>query len=199
LQKPGGDEMTQIQPSTQPNRPYKRLYTLEEFFAMGEAGLFKNQRVELINGKVIVLPPQGKLHSQAVRRLNEYLVLNFQEKAFVSTQCPLILDGVGKIYVEPDLALLRLPKEQYDTKLVEPSDVHLVIEISDSTLTDDQTEKLELYAKNGVQEYWILNFVAKKLEIHRKPNANTYLENLELIEGQIVTPLAFPDDLLEWW
>jgi Uma2 family endonuclease len=199
LPKLGGDEMTQIQPSTQPNRPYKRLYTLEEFFAMGEAGLFKNQRVELMNGEVIVLPPQGKLHSQAVRRLNEYLVLHFHEKAFVSTQCPLILDGIGKIYVEPDLALLRLPKEQYDTKLVEPSDVHMVIEISDSTLLDDQTEKLELYAKNGVPEYWILNVVAKKLEVHRKPNLNTYLENLELNEGQTVTLLEFPDAQIRWW
>ncbi len=166
---------------------------------MGEAGLFKNQRVELMNGDVIVLPPQGKLHSQAVRRLNEYLVLNFYAKAFVSTQCPLILDGVGKIYVEPDLALLRLPKEQYDIKLVEPSDVHLVIEISDSTLTYDQTEKLELYAKNGVPEYWILNVAAKKLEIYRKPNANTYLEKLELSEGQTVTPLEFPDVQIRWW
>jgi Uma2 family endonuclease len=183
----------------EPIKPYKRLYTLEEFFAMSEAGIFKNQRVNLIDGEVIILPPQGKGHSQAVRRLNEHLVLLFHTSAFVSTQCPLILDGIGKLYLEPDLALLKLPKEQYDDKYVEPSDTLLLIEISDSTLEDDQTTKLERYARNGIKDYWIVNLPNQKLEVYRNPENGKYKTALEFKVGQIVAPLEFPQHEIRWW
>ena len=185
--------------TTNPPKPFKRLYSLEEFFTMGEAGLFKDQRVELIDGEVIVLPPQGKAHSQAVRRLTERLVLQFHGRAFVSTQCPLILDGVGKLYLEPDLALLHLPQERYDEKVVEPADVQLIIEISDSTLSDDRTDKLKRYADNGVLEYWIFNVGSAKLEVYREPEGGRYTTQLEFDAGQRVAPLEFPDAEIRWW
>jgi Uma2 family endonuclease len=185
--------------TTNPPKPFKRLYSLEEFFKMGELGLFKDQRVALIDGEVIVLPPRGKAHSQAVRRLTERLVLQFHARAFVSTQCPLILDGVSKIYLEPDLALLRLPQERYDDKFVEPADVQLVIEISDSTLSDDRTDKLKRYANNGILEYWILNVASNRLEVNREPEAGRYKTQLEFEAGQTVAPLEFPDAEIRWW
>ena len=40
---------------------------------MGELGLFKDQRVELIDGEVIVLPPQGFKHSGEIALLSECL------------------------------------------------------------------------------------------------------------------------------
>jgi Uma2 family endonuclease len=184
---------------TPTEHPAKRLYTLEEFFAMGEAGLFNGQRVELIDGEVIVLPSQGKAHSQAVRRLTERLVLQLHTKAFVSTHCPLILDGVGKIYVEPDLALLELPQERYDEKMVEPSDTLLVIEVSDSTLKEDRQEKLKIYARNGIREYWIFNVEAKQLEVYRAPEGQTLRLETTLDAGQPLAPLEFPDVEIRWW
>ena len=183
----------------EPIKPYKRLYSLEEFFAMSEAGIFKNQRVELIDGEVIILPPQGKGHSQTVRRLNERLVLQFHTVAFVSTQCPLILDGIGKIYLEPDVSLLRLPQEQYDDKFVEPADTILLIEVSDSTLEDDQTTKLLRYAKNAIQEYWIVNLPSQKLEVYRDPQNGKFETMLEFSVGQMVAPLEFPTIEIRWW
>ena len=185
--------------TTNPPRPFKRLYSLEEFFKMGELGLFKDQRVELIDGEVIVLPPQGKAHSQAVRRLTERLVLKFHGRAFVPTQCPLILDGVGRVYLEPNLALLRLPQERYDDKFVEPADVQLIIEISDSTLNDDRTDKLKRYANNGVLEHWIFNVGSNRLEVNREPEAGRYKTQLEFEAGQEVAPLEFPDAEIRWW
>ena len=185
--------------TTNPPRPFKRLYSLEEFFKMGELGLFKDQRVELIDGEVIVLPLQGKAHSQAARRLTERLVLQFHGRAFVSTQCSLILDGVGRVYLEPNLALLRLPQERYDDKFVEPADVQLIIEISDSTLNDDRTDKLKRYADNGVLEYWIFNVGSNRLEVNREPEAGRYKTQLEFKAGQAVAPLEFPDAEIRWW
>lgn len=184
--------------TTNPPRPFKRLYSLEEFFKMGELGLFKDQRVELIDGEVIVLPPQGKAHSQAVRRLTERLVLQFHGRAFVSTQCPLI-PSVGKVYLEPDLALLRTPQERCDDKFVEPADVQLIIEISDSTLNDDRTDKLKRYANNGVLEHWIFNVGSNRLEVNREPEAGRYKTQLEFEAGQAVAPLEFPDAEIRWW
>ena len=185
--------------TTNPPRPFKRLYSLEEFFKMGELGLFKDQRVELIDGEVIVLPPQGKAHSQAVRRLTERLVLKFYGRAFVSTQCPLILDGVGVVLTVYLGMMLSGSPVSYDDKFVELADVQLVIEISDSTLSDDRTDKLKRYANNGILEYWIFNVGSNRLEVNREPEASRYKTQLEFEAGQAVAPLEFPDAEIRWW
>ena len=185
--------------TTNPPKPFKRLYSLEEFFKMGELGLFKDQRVELIDGEVIVLPPQGYKHSGEIALLNERLRDALVARAVVWVQSPLILDSVGKAYVEPDISLLRPPSEQYRQRFVTPADVVLVIEVSVSTLETDRLEKLELYAKNGIPEYWIVNVEMRQLEVYREPEGKIYRVKLTLREDQSIAPLEFPDAEIRWW
>ena len=166
---------------------------------MGELGLFDDQRVELIDGEVIVLPPQGFKHSGEIALLNERLRDALAARAVIWVQSPLILDGVGKVYVEPDISLLRPPSEQYRQRFVTPEDVLLAIEVSVSTLDTDRKEKLELYAKNGIPEYWIVNTEARQLEVYREPAGKIYRVKLTLSEDQVVAPLEFPDTEIRWW
>ena len=185
--------------TTNPLKPFKRLYSLEEFFKMGEAGLFKDQRVELIDGEVIVLPPQGFKHSGEIALLNERLRDSLAARAVTWVQSPLILESVSKAYVEPDISLLRPPVEQYRQRFVTPADVLLVIEVSVSTLETDRTEKLELYAKNGIPEFWIVNLESRQLEVYREPEGKIYRVKLTLSEDHAVAPLEFPDAEIRWW
>ena len=166
---------------------------------MGEAGLFKDQRVELIDGEVIVLPPQGYKHSGEIALLNERLRDALAARAVVWVKSPLILDSVGKAYVEPDISLLRPPSEQYRQRFVTPADVVLVIEVSVSTLETDRQEKLEPYAKNGIPEYWIVNVEMRQLEVYREPEGKIYRVKLTLREDQSIAPLEFPDAEIRWW
>lgn len=177
----------------------RRRFSYAEFEQMSDLGLFADEHVELLNGEITVKGMQGVRHAQRIRDLNETVVLVMQNLAFVSTQCPMVLPVPPPDFVEPDIALLRLPKDQYAERSVNSADALLVIEVSDSTLERDRTAKLEAYARNGIQEYWILNVAENELEVHREPDGKTYISRRILKPGQSVSPLAFDDVQIEWW
>ncbi len=183
--------MTQL---LEPPKEGKLEFALSDFEWLSEQGFFGNQHVELLNGEIFVKGQQGFRHAQAIRGLNEQFVLGLQ--AYASSQCPMVLINPPPDFVEPDLALLHLPKEQYGQRDVNSTDAYLVIEISDSTL---KAEKLEAYARNLVPEYWIYNLNANWLEVYRSPNGKTYAEVQKYSVGQMVAPLEFPDCAVQWW
>ena len=52
-------------------RPQPRLFTVEEYHRMGEAGILgEDDRVELINGEIVRMNPIGSPHAGCVNRLN---------------------------------------------------------------------------------------------------------------------------------
>ncbi len=188
--------MTQV---LEPPKEGKLKFALSDFEWLSEQGFFNDWHVELLNGEIFVKGQQGFRHAQAVRALNEQFVLGLQTKAYTSSQCPMVLHNPPPDFVEPDLALLHLPKEQYGARDVNNTDAYLVIEVSDSTLGRDQTEKLEAYATNGIPEYWIYNLNAGWLEVYRAPNGKSYADVQKYGVGQMVAPLEFPDFLVQWW
>ena len=177
--------------------PYK--FTLEEFEEMSDAGKFGDTRVELLNGEITVKGMQKPPHAQAVRTLNKQLEKLLGDVAIVSPQLPMVLLAPPTDFVEPDLALLRLPAEQYAKRNAESRDAILVIEISDTTLVRDQGIKLEAYARNTIPEVWILNLNKNLLEVYREPFDTEYASKRTYKVGEKVAPLEFPDVLLEWW
>ncbi|UFP94339.1 Uma2 family endonuclease [Gloeobacter morelensis MG652769] len=47
-----------------------RLFTVDEYYRMGKAGISRpDERVELIDGMVVNMPPQGPMHAATVRRI----------------------------------------------------------------------------------------------------------------------------------
>jgi Uma2 family endonuclease len=72
------------------------------------------------------------------------------------------------------MTLLRWRDDHYATKLPDPEDVILLVEVSDSTLKFDRGGKLQLYAEAGIQEYWIVNLVDRAVEVYRDPHEGTY-------------------------
>ena len=79
-----------------------------------------------------------------------------------------------------------------------PANAILVLEVSPSTLTFDQTEKSVAYARSGIADYWILNLRARQLEVRRDPGPmnsgeHGYRSLQILLEDGEVSPLAAPD------
>lgn len=153
--------------------PYK--FSLEAFNKMNELGFFDDVRVELLDGEIFVMTKQGFRHAESIRNFAELLVMNVATKAYISPQLPVILLAPPPDYVEPDLALLKLPKEQYRSRDVTSDDVLFAIEISDSTLVRDQGKKLAAYARNRIPHVWIHNLITDKLETYRNPDGQEYL------------------------
>jgi Uma2 family endonuclease len=84
-----------------------------------------------------------------------------------------------------------------------PEDVLLLIEISKSTYQTDRDDKLPMYAEHAIAEVWILNLLNRTLEVYLNPRqvSSGWVYDAPLVfkSGVAVAPLAFPNDLFEWW
>ena len=153
----------------------RRPFTVAEYHRMGEAGILSEaDRVELIEGELVAMSPVGSRHVGTVHALNQLLVDAVRGRGLVSVQSPIRLDDRSE--PEPDVAVLRPRADYYRTALPRPPDVLLVIEVSDSTLAYDRTVKAPLYAVHGLPEYWIVDLVGQKVEVHRKPEGGLYTD-----------------------
>ncbi len=174
-------------------------FTLDQFLQMAELGFFENRHVELIRGEIFVMPPAGPKHAALIRLLTKRLVRQLENRASVSPQCPVVVNRDHNDYLEPDMALLHHDENEYADRDVTPKDVHLAIEISDSTIRYDRLTKTVLYAEYGIPEVWIINVKRNELEVYREPSADGYRSKASFDAGQAVAPAAFPETLIDWW
>jgi Uma2 family endonuclease len=172
-----------------------RPISVAEYHRMGETGILgPDERVQLVNGRIIEMPPIGPRHASHVGRLRRLLAARFEDRATVREQQPLTLDSRSE--PEPDVVIARSSPEDYESAHPTAADALLVIEVSDSTLPTDRGEKLAAYAKSGVPEYWIVNLVDGVLERYADPDGVTYREQRVARSGERVAPRAFPNDAI---
>jgi Uma2 family endonuclease len=105
-------------------------------------------------------------------------------------QSTLLLKTVRTNEPEPDLVVLAKPSREFRDANPRPTDLRLVVEISDSTLGFDLTTKAELYARAGIVEYWVVDVAARRLIVHRGPREGLYGSVTAYSEEECVTPLA---------
>lgn len=166
-------------------------FSVEEYHRLGEVGIFhEDDRVELLNGNIIVMAPIGVRHLKAVRRLNNRLKSRLGDRCLVDAQNPVMIDGQSE--PQPDILLLRPEADTRDSAPI-PEDVYLLIEVADTSLQYDQTDKREAYARCGIEEYWVLNLTRNELLVWREPVAGVYRTALRFGQEATVAPLAFPD------
>ena len=152
--------------------PRYRL-TRRDYHRMAEAGILReDDRVELLEGQLITMPQISPPHALGVDALNELLVLSATGKAVVRVQNPVVLDDFSE--PRPDFALLRRPWDGYPHDHPPPADIYLLVEVSDSSLGFDRGPKLELYARAGIREFWVVDLTTNRVLVHRNPNDGRY-------------------------
>ena len=170
----------------------RKLFTIDDLDRMEEAGiLLPEERVELINGELIVVRPPGPRHGAAVDGANEAFVRLAGDKAIVRVQGCVILHQMAAPL--PDIALLVSRSDRYASKNPGPEDILLIVEVSDSTLDYDSTVKRQLYAITGVREYWIADLRNNRLMVYSEPKGDVYGTVKELHRGDSVAPALLPD------
>lgn len=153
--------------------PKVRLFTVEEYYRMGEAGIFEaDGQVELFKGRIYELSPKDPLHSAAVGTAAEYLTKHVGKKVIVRTQEPIRFDEHSE--PEPDVALVKLRRDRYSKAHPTPEDCLLLLEVSLTTLKHDRVNKGRAYSAAGIEEYLILNLRTRELEDYRDPSAEGY-------------------------
>ena len=165
-------------------------WSLDDYHQMIESGLLAERSLELINGEIIEVSPEGVAHSFYCRGTAKYLRSILGNRAEVSEAHPITLPNDSE--PEPDIAIVRTPDTLYQTRHPFPEDIFWLIEIANSTLAKDLGVKRDLYAQAGIPEYWVMNLQTSELVVFRDLIDNKYRSEIFLNDGNI-SPLAFPD------
>ena len=128
--------------------------------------LTESDRVQLVNGSIIEMPPIGPEHSTSTSLAEAALLANLPNGWILRIQDPITLP-TGE--PEPDLVVARGAIRDYSKRHPGAQDVGLLVEVADATLNFDRLEKEAEYAAAGVAEYWIINLVDRQVEVHRHP------------------------------
>ncbi len=173
----------------------KTLYkwSVAEYHQMIDMGLLEGKTVELLEGEIIEMSPEGPLHTSINYSVAEYLRELLQGKAVIREAHPVTLDNSEP---EPDIAIVIPPYTNYLTRHPDPLDIYWLIEISDRTLKKDLETKTITYARNNILEYWVIDLPHQKLWTFREPENSQYQNFAEYTTGTI-TSLAFPSLDLE--
>lgn len=173
----------------------KRLFTVDEYYRMAEAGILgKDDRVELIAGEIVKMSPIGSPHASCVKRLNRLFSVRLGDRVILSVQDPVRLSE--RTEPQPDIALLIPRADFYFQRHPQAEEVLLIIEVSDTTIEYDREVKIPLYAAAGIVEVWIVSLAEELIEIYRQPLVNGYAEVQQFRRGENVSPLSFSDVVL---
>ena len=172
----------------------RKLWTRDQCEQLERAGLLDQQRLELVDGELINKMGKNRPHVNAMAMMVKWLS-QFFDLELVNQEASIDVAPEDNPTNEPqpDLVVLKKPTYLISTANPRPEDVHLVIEISDTSLYFDLTKKAALYARAGILEYWVLDVSAHKLFVHRDPQAGKYQSITEYAEQESVAPLAAPD------
>ncbi len=169
-----------------------RKFTVEEYHRMAESGILtEDDRVELIEGEIIEMPPISSAHAGCVDRLAMRLMEGLGRRAIVRVQSPIRLGERSE--PQPDVALLRPRADFYAAAHPGPADVLLVIEVAEHSGAYDRERKLPLYARSGIPEAWGVDLGQGEVVVGRDPSPEGYRTVRILHRGEALSPLAFPD------
>ena len=167
----------------------RRRFTVDEYYEMARVGILKpGERVELLDGEIVPMNPIGSPHAWCVTELAECFA-PLLGTARIRVQNPLRLDDQAE--PEPDLAIVRrdAPRNRHPG----PAETLLVIEVADTSLQKERGQKLRIYARAGIFEYWIVDLSGGRIEVYRDPVRSRYRSVSMFRSGDVVSPIFAPD------
>jgi Uma2 family endonuclease/transposase-like protein len=170
----------------------RRPISVIDFHRMGHARIFREEeRLELVDGEIITIPPMGARHATAIARLTFTLGSRLGDRALVRVQLPAKLSDFSEPL--PDVVVVPFDPHFGGARHPGTGDILWLIEVSDSSRAYDRRLKLPSYARHGVREVWIVDLIAHQLMVFRDPVDGEYRSLQALSLGDSVTPLGVPD------
>ena len=169
---------------------------LDEYYALDplrETGAVKTQ---LLAGRLIVRPLPEEEHVCGVMLSADRLRPIFGDGMTVRQEHAFMV--LPDSDPNPDIAVVPGTIRQMLAG-GRPTEAVLILEVADDTLATDTGEKAELYAKAGVEDYWVLDVNRRRLFVFRSPivdadreHGHWYASVQIFDETQSVAPLAAP-------
>ncbi|BBE72570.1 Uma2 family endonuclease [Oharaeibacter diazotrophicus] len=160
----------------------RRLFSVADVDRMVEAGIIgHDERVEIVDGEILPMSPKGPLHETFKQHLTIHFARNLPAGTTFIQEAGWRLGEM--LYLEPDY--LFFP-DRLGIATVGGPDALLVVEVADTSLGYDAGRKVELYARLGVREYWVVEARTRETRVHREPDGGHFGRRF----------VAGPDDVL---
>ena len=165
----------------------RRGLTRAQYDALVDAGLLEGEHVELLEGVLAEMVPQGEDHVWLLTDLTHHLVPRLPEPYRLQVQMPLAVSDTSE--PEPDLAVVpRAGRRRVGTAA-------LVVEVAVTSQRTDLTHKPRLYGAGGVEQYWVLDVPAGQVVRFSGPNARGYTTQQRLPWGAELSVLGISVNL----
>ena len=128
-----------------------RPLRVEEYMQLVEAGVFDDEKVELLDGVVVKMSAQGPKHLELVTFLTRLLARRLPDDYAVVPQCTHRLSEYSA--PEPDFAVVTARSVRAHAS----ETAAWLIEVAVSSIRKDLGLKARLYAAAGVAEYWVVD------------------------------------------
>lgn len=158
----------------------RRRFTADEVMLMVKVGIIEPEdRLELIDGELLIMPPQDPPHASSVFRLDRRLKRAYGDACCVRIQLPLAISDYH--LPEPDIAVARGGEDAFDRRHPAGADTVLVVEITDTSVVRD-LRKVAIYAAGGVACYWRLDLQTRRLEVRAQPLADGAYRTVRILD-----------------
>lgn len=158
--------------SPPPSPPLHRI-TVDEYDRITASGALEDPgRVELIDGYMVDKMAKNPGHSFSTIETYQALTTRLPAGWSARQEQPVRIPAYNE--PEPDVAVVRGINADYRRRRPTPADVALLVEVADSTLSQDRGVKLVAYATDGIPVYWIVNLVDRQIEVHTDPGPSGY-------------------------
>src|SRR5690242_18522787 len=125
-----------------------RRFTVAEYHRMVQAGILPaGEACELLDGWIVPKMTRSPLHDLALGLAEDEIGRRLPLLWFRRSQSAVT---TAESEPEPDLAVVRGRRRDYDTHHPGPGEMGLVVEIADSSLSQDRNVKGDLYARAGI-------------------------------------------------
>ncbi|TWT89268.1 Uma2 family endonuclease [Neorhodopirellula pilleata] len=179
----------------EPSLPVTLPLTVKQFADLVDRGHFEKQpgQIELINGRIVRMNPQGPQHASPLDILAEWCVERSARRFWIRIEKPIETPSHSST-PEPDIAWVR--RQSYAHRHPQPEDISLLIEASVSSHAFDLGEKRELYASASIPEYWQIDVPQHEIRVHRDPSGTLYRDVSTPGEEATISPICLPSAML---
>lgn len=165
-------------------------WTVEDYHRIVATGILTERRVELLQGDIVEMAPEGREHAYLADDADKYLTRLLGDRAQVRDGKPITLAPDSE--PEPDIAVVRPLGTVYRQRHPYSEDVFWLIEFAQTSLAKDFKPKRLTYAAAGIAEYWIVNLKARQVVVLRDPSRGDY-QSEQICQSGTVALQAFPD------
>lgn len=157
-----------------------------EYDQLIEAGVFDDEPLELLDGVLVAMSPQGPAHAEVIVRLYRMIMPLLPAALDLRIQMPLALGEVSE--PEPDLAVVRAGSYMRQ----HPDNALIVVEVARTSQRVDLGRKRSVYGAAGIGEYWVVDVFSHTVTVHTGPGPTGYASIVEHAGGILATEVV-PD------